>query len=187
MCPSDCRALTALPSPEALRAPATVRRPQHEDANSRLTSVSEHSASLPVRFPAFTRAARREGLQADLIDAHFALYALLPLLSRRLRNKPRSCTREPGYLPPAVELVLRGGQSCLAVQFRPRGRDGPVWRPAGRSADTCGPIRPLPVLRGRQCEAVPDQLPRPASSRRGRPSPIRHRRALLGRSCCFRG
>jgi glycosyltransferase involved in cell wall biosynthesis len=59
-----------------------------EDPNSRVSAVSKHSASLPIRMLAVTRAARREGLAADLVDAHFALYALVPLLSNGLRNKP---------------------------------------------------------------------------------------------------
>jgi glycosyltransferase involved in cell wall biosynthesis len=59
-----------------------------EDASSGVATVSDHSAPLLVRLLAFTRAARREGRRADLIDAHFALYAFLPLLSHGLRRKP---------------------------------------------------------------------------------------------------
>ncbi|MDQ6775509.1 MAG: glycosyltransferase family 4 protein, partial [Actinomycetota bacterium] len=59
-----------------------------EDACARVIVASEHSAPLPVRVLAFTRAARREAGRADLIDAHFALYACLPLLSGSLRRKP---------------------------------------------------------------------------------------------------
>jgi glycosyltransferase involved in cell wall biosynthesis len=59
-----------------------------DDLSARVTAVSEHSAPLVARLLAFTRAARREGRSADLIDAHFALYALLPLLSPHLRRKP---------------------------------------------------------------------------------------------------
>jgi glycosyltransferase involved in cell wall biosynthesis len=59
-----------------------------EDASARVTAVSEQSAPLPIRLLAFTRAARREGRRADIIDAHFALYALLPLFVGGLRHKP---------------------------------------------------------------------------------------------------
>lgn len=59
-----------------------------EDSGERTTAVSKHTAALPMRLLAFARAARHEGRNADLIDAHFALYALLPLLSGRLRGKP---------------------------------------------------------------------------------------------------
>ena len=59
-----------------------------EDTSPGVTAVSEHSAPLPIRLLAFTRAARREGLRADLIDAHFALYAFLPVMSGAMRRTP---------------------------------------------------------------------------------------------------
>jgi glycosyltransferase involved in cell wall biosynthesis len=59
-----------------------------EDLGPGVTAVSDHSAPLPVRLLAFTRAARHEARRADLIDAHFALYACLPLLNGSLRQKP---------------------------------------------------------------------------------------------------
>jgi glycosyltransferase involved in cell wall biosynthesis len=59
-----------------------------DDASANLTAVSQHSARLAVRLLAFTRAACREGRNTDLVDAHFALYALLPLLIGALRHKP---------------------------------------------------------------------------------------------------
>jgi glycosyltransferase involved in cell wall biosynthesis len=59
-----------------------------EELNSRVSTVADRSSPLLVRLLAFTRAARREGHGADLIDAHFALYACLPLLTRSLRGKP---------------------------------------------------------------------------------------------------
>jgi glycosyltransferase involved in cell wall biosynthesis len=59
-----------------------------EDLTAAVTAVSHHSAPLPLRLLAFTRAVRREARHADLIDAHFALYACLPALSGSLRGKP---------------------------------------------------------------------------------------------------
>jgi glycosyltransferase involved in cell wall biosynthesis len=59
-----------------------------EDASSRVTAVSGHEAPLPARLLAFVRAAQREARNVDVIDAHFALYALLPLLLPSLRRKP---------------------------------------------------------------------------------------------------
>ncbi|HWF74397.1 MAG TPA: glycosyltransferase, partial [Solirubrobacteraceae bacterium] len=59
-----------------------------EDLGPGVTAVSDHSAPLPLRLLAFTRAARHEARRADLIDAHFALYACLPLLTGALRSKP---------------------------------------------------------------------------------------------------
>ena len=59
-----------------------------EDAPADVVSVSDGSAPLPARLLAFTRAAQREAGAVEAIDAHFALYAVLPLLSRALRRKP---------------------------------------------------------------------------------------------------
>jgi hypothetical protein len=44
-----------------------------KDAPSEVTAVSEHTAPLATRLLAFTRAARRQGRSADLIDVHFAM------------------------------------------------------------------------------------------------------------------
>jgi glycosyltransferase involved in cell wall biosynthesis len=61
-----------------------------DDADERLAAVSDHSAGLPERLLAFARATAREGVgaEADMIDAHFALYALLPVRLGPLRRKP---------------------------------------------------------------------------------------------------
>lgn len=53
----------------------------------RLVAVSRHDAPLPARLLALWRAARCSR-EAVVVDAHFALYALLPLLSKRLRSLP---------------------------------------------------------------------------------------------------
>ncbi|MBV9607007.1 MAG: glycosyltransferase, partial [Solirubrobacterales bacterium] len=54
----------------------------------RVTGVSEHEQPLAQRLLAFWRAAQRAADGADVVDAHFALYALAPLLVGRLRGKP---------------------------------------------------------------------------------------------------
>jgi glycosyltransferase involved in cell wall biosynthesis len=58
------------------------------DAPPDVIAVSDQSAPLPVRLLAFTRVTRKQRPTADVIDAHFALYALLPLLAGGLRHKP---------------------------------------------------------------------------------------------------
>lgn len=68
---------------EALRAEdvdarAVVIGPA-EGAPGWVRAVSRHRAPLPLRMLAFARAARG----GDVIDTHFALYALLPVLLRR--------------------------------------------------------------------------------------------------------
>lgn len=55
---------------------------------ARVRSVSRHDRSLPHRLLAFWRAAQLVADRADVVDAHFALYALAPLWLGRLRSKP---------------------------------------------------------------------------------------------------
>jgi glycosyltransferase involved in cell wall biosynthesis len=54
----------------------------------RVTGVSDHERPLAQRLLAFWRAAQRAADGADVVDAHFALYALAPLWLGRLRRKP---------------------------------------------------------------------------------------------------
>jgi glycosyltransferase involved in cell wall biosynthesis len=58
------------------------------EPDSRVTAISGHERPLPLRLLAFWRAAQRAAERADVIDAHFALYALAPLWLGRLRSKP---------------------------------------------------------------------------------------------------
>ncbi len=58
------------------------------DAPERLAAVSRADAPLARRLQAFHRAALRAARSAELIDAHFALYAAGPLLLSRLRGTP---------------------------------------------------------------------------------------------------
>jgi glycosyltransferase involved in cell wall biosynthesis len=55
---------------------------------ARVRRVSEHSRPLPARLFAFWRAAQRAAGSIDVVDAHFALYALAPIWIGRLRRKP---------------------------------------------------------------------------------------------------
>ncbi len=57
-------------------------------APARLAAVSRADAPLARRLLAFRRAALRAAEGAELIDAHFALYAAGPLLLSRLRRMP---------------------------------------------------------------------------------------------------
>lgn len=54
----------------------------------RVTGVSDHARPLPHRLVAFWRAVQRAADGTDVVDAHFALYALAPLWLGRLRRKP---------------------------------------------------------------------------------------------------
>ncbi len=55
---------------------------------ARVAGVSGHAQPLPRRLLAVWRAAQRRAADTDVVDAHFALYALAPLHLGRLREKP---------------------------------------------------------------------------------------------------
>lgn len=55
---------------------------------ARVAGVSAHDAPLPVRLARFWAAAQRQADGIDVVDAHFALYALPVLWAGRLRGKP---------------------------------------------------------------------------------------------------
>jgi glycosyltransferase involved in cell wall biosynthesis len=53
-----------------------------------LVAAGRHDMPLPRRLYLFWRATQRLADQVDIVDAHFALYALGPLLVGKLRSKP---------------------------------------------------------------------------------------------------
>jgi len=55
---------------------------------ARVAGVSGHGRPLPLRLLAVWRAAQQAAGDAEVVDAHFALYALAPLWLGRLRRKP---------------------------------------------------------------------------------------------------
>jgi glycosyltransferase involved in cell wall biosynthesis len=59
-----------------------------DDAPQRVVSVSDHQAPLAIRALSLIRAARMGANGTAVVDAHFALYALFPLLLGGLRQKP---------------------------------------------------------------------------------------------------
>jgi len=58
------------------------------EPHPRVTGVSQHNQPLARRLLAFWRAAQLAADRTDVVDAHFALYALAPLWLGRLRAKP---------------------------------------------------------------------------------------------------
>ena len=58
------------------------------DPPADVTAASTHRAPLLRRLIAFRRAASRRAANADVVDAHFALYAAAPLLFGPLRRLP---------------------------------------------------------------------------------------------------
>ena len=98
------------------------------DSPPRLTAVSRHDAPLPKRLIALWRAAGKAGQDAVVIDAHFALYALLPMLSKRLRSLPVVVHFQG---PWADENISAGDSSRVRHRLR-RGLERLVYRRADR-------------------------------------------------------
>lgn len=111
--------------------------------SQRLRAVSRHDAPLPRRLLAFGAAARRAARDAAVVDAHFALYAFLPLLSRRLRRLALVIHFQG---PWADENVAQGDESRLRRSLR-RGLERAVYRRADRVVVLSSAFRRLLVER----------------------------------------
>jgi glycosyltransferase involved in cell wall biosynthesis len=94
----------------------------------RLTAASRHDAPLPRRLIALWRAAQSAGRDAAVVDAHFALYALVPTLFGRLRSLP-AVVHFQG--PWADENVSAGDGSRVRRALR-RALERRVYRRAAR-------------------------------------------------------
>lgn len=94
----------------------------------RLTAASRHDAPLALRLLALWRAARTAGRDAAVVDAHFALYALAPLLVGGLRSLP-AVVHFQG--PWADENVAAGDDSRVRRVLR-RALERLVYRRAER-------------------------------------------------------
>jgi glycosyltransferase involved in cell wall biosynthesis len=112
---------------------------------SRVAAVSRHDALLPRRLLAFSVAARRAARDVTVIDAHFALYALLPLLSRPLRALPVVVHFQG---PWADEHVAQDDASALRRSVR-RALERAVYRRAQRVVVLSSAFRRLLVERYR--------------------------------------
>ena len=99
------------------------------EAPDRVASASDHDRPLPLRLFSFWQAAQRAASDADVIDAHFALYSLFPLWVGRLRHKPVVVHFQG---PWADESVASGDSSRLRLAIRRR-----LERAAYCRADQC--------------------------------------------------
>jgi glycosyltransferase involved in cell wall biosynthesis len=109
----------------------------------RVVAASRHDAPLPWRLLAYSAAARRAARDADVVDAHFALYTLVPLLTRRLRALP-TVVHFQG--PWADENIAQGDDSALRGGLR-RALERTVYRRAGRIVVLSSAFRRLLVER----------------------------------------
>ena len=115
------------------------RRPE------RVVAVSRHDAPLLWRLVAFSAAARHAATSARVVDAHFALYALIPLLSRRLRTL---ATVVHFQGPWADENIAQGDKSALRRALR-RALERMVYRRAQRVVVLSSAFRRLLIERYR--------------------------------------
>ena len=113
------------------------------DSSERVTAVSRHAAPLPWRLLVFAWAARRLARSADVIDAHFALYACLPLITRRLRRMALVVHFQG---PWADENVAQGDGSGLRLFVR-RALERIVYRRAARVVVLSSAFRRLLIER----------------------------------------
>ncbi len=85
------------------------------DAPPAIEVVARDDLPLARRLFAFWRAARRAAPGIDVVDAHFALYALAPLLFGALRARPAVCHFQG---PWAQESVAAGDPSPVKLRLR---------------------------------------------------------------------
>ncbi len=137
-------------------------------AHVRVTGVSGHERPLMRRLLAFWRATQLAADRADVVDVHFALYALAPLRLGRLRAKPV----DPSLPRPVGRRERRGRRRlghapCGAATARAR-----CVHEGGRSdcPDLCvssSARRALPSTAVERDRDSPRSRPRPVRPRAG--------------------
>ena len=115
------------------------------DAPRAIEVVDGPDRPLPRRLLGFWRAARRAARDAEVVDAHFALYAAAPLLLGPLRSRPTVCHF---HGPWAEENVAAGDASDVRLTLR-RTLERRVLRHADAHVVLSGAFRRLLVERYR--------------------------------------
>lgn len=110
-----------------------------------IVAAGRHDMPLPRRLYAFWRATQRLADEVDIVDAHFGLYALAPLLIGKLRSKPLVVHFQG---PWADENVAAGDGSRWRLLAR-RGLEGLVYRRADAVVVLSSAFRRLLVERYR--------------------------------------
>jgi len=96
------------------------------DAPATVMGAGSADRSLPRRLLAVRRAATRAGRKTDVVDVHFALYGLLPVLTTRLRRLPLVVHFQG---PWAEESALARGRQPIVMAIK-RAVEGAVYRRA---------------------------------------------------------
>ncbi len=115
------------------------------DRPATIEAVCDEGTPLALRLLAYWRAAQRAGRDAEVLDAHFALYAAAPLLLGRLRRLPTVFHFQG---PWAEENVAAGDNSRLAFVLR-RELERAVLRRADAHVVLSGAFRRVLVERYR--------------------------------------
>jgi glycosyltransferase involved in cell wall biosynthesis len=110
---------------------------------ARVAGVSGHTRPLPIRLLAYWRAAQREAAETDVVDAHFALYSLLPLRLGKLRRTPVVLHF---HGPWAQENVSAGDGSRLRLGLR-RALERTAYRRADQAVVLTSAFRQVLVER----------------------------------------
>ncbi len=151
------------------------------DAPRAIEVVDGPDRPLPRRLLGFWRAARRAARGAEVVDAHFALYAAAPLLLGPLRSRPTVCHF---HGPWAEENVAAGDASDVRLTLRRTlGAEGAPTRRRPRRA-----LRRLSQAARRALPRAPVGDPRlPAGGRAGGVHPGGPRRGARANGCGPRG
>lgn len=100
---------------------------RHPDSEGHL-SAGSRSRQLPWRVVSFWRAAAALAPEADVVDAHFAVYALLPIVATRLRSKPLIVH----FQGPWAEESLVAGERSRVVLWAKHRVEAALYRRADR-------------------------------------------------------
>ncbi len=111
--------------------------------SDRVRTVSAHGRPLAIRLWALTRVIRKEARGASIVDAHFALYAFLPLLLGAFRGKPLVVHFQG---PWADENVESGDASSWRLRLR-RALERYVYRRATLAVTLTGAFKQVLVER----------------------------------------
>lgn len=153
-------------------APSAVVVGPAPDAPAGVAVAADARSPLPRRLLAYARAARRP---ADVIDAHFALYALLPVLLRS-RGVPLVVHFQG---PWADESAAAGGANLLAVTVK-RSWERAVYRRAERIVTLTSAFRRILVERYGIAPWMIEAIPPSVDLERFSPGDRQAARARLG-------
>jgi glycosyltransferase involved in cell wall biosynthesis len=106
----------------------TIRMGAGPTRSPRHILAAKASWPLPLRLLSYARAAARLADRIDVVDSHFALYGLLPVLATRLRSKPLVVH----FHGPWAEESEVAGQRSRVILWVKRSMEAALYRRAIR-------------------------------------------------------